>query len=245
MLASCQSLRRRQHVIPEPQPSSRGNICQGMPLRSTNRMPVRQARSDTRGLPPMRPWLRYYNTARPHTALGYQAPGLSIRSGVARAALIRSVIVTSTCGCAVWVENAPILAESTGRCMAIWPVLGQVQERVLPSATRRDATEYEKQERARTLTVLLVMREILTTSRRNEELPVRHNTSASEQTVVPSEDATRNGQAEGTARCDRQSGVREQGLPGAHAIRKHFWTGSREQLHPRDDARRRRARRRD
>jgi hypothetical protein len=33
---SCrQSRKRRQHVIPDPQPSSRGNICHGMPLRST------------------------------------------------------------------------------------------------------------------------------------------------------------------------------------------------------------------
>jgi hypothetical protein len=31
--------------MPDPQPISRGNIRQGMPLRSTNRMPVRTARS--------------------------------------------------------------------------------------------------------------------------------------------------------------------------------------------------------
>ena len=37
--SACQSRSRRQHVMPEPQPSSRGNICHGMPLRSTNRMP--------------------------------------------------------------------------------------------------------------------------------------------------------------------------------------------------------------
>jgi hypothetical protein len=35
----CQSRSRRQQVIPEPYPSSRGSISQGMPLRSTNRMP--------------------------------------------------------------------------------------------------------------------------------------------------------------------------------------------------------------
>src|SRR5438876_3353777 len=34
--------------MPEPQPSSFGSIRQGIPLRSTNRMPVRQARSDRR-----------------------------------------------------------------------------------------------------------------------------------------------------------------------------------------------------
>ena len=48
----CQSRKRRQHVMPDPQSSSHGIICQGIPLRSTNRMPVRQARSGTRGRPP-------------------------------------------------------------------------------------------------------------------------------------------------------------------------------------------------
>jgi hypothetical protein len=32
-------------VIPEPQPISRGNMRQGMPLRSTKRIPVSTARS--------------------------------------------------------------------------------------------------------------------------------------------------------------------------------------------------------
>jgi len=50
--ARCQSRRRRQHVIPDPQPSSWGSICQGMPLRRTKTMPVRHARSETRGRPP-------------------------------------------------------------------------------------------------------------------------------------------------------------------------------------------------
>jgi hypothetical protein len=50
--ASCHSRRRRQHVTPEPQPISWGNISQGMPLFSTKMMPVRAARSSTRGLPP-------------------------------------------------------------------------------------------------------------------------------------------------------------------------------------------------
>ena len=49
---ACQSRKRRQHVTPEPQPSSNGSICQGMPVRSTNRMPVRAARAETRGRPP-------------------------------------------------------------------------------------------------------------------------------------------------------------------------------------------------
>jgi len=50
--ACCQSCKRRQQVIPEPQPNCSGSIRQGMPLRSTNRIPVKQARSDLRGRPP-------------------------------------------------------------------------------------------------------------------------------------------------------------------------------------------------
>jgi hypothetical protein len=50
--ASCHSLRRRQQVIPEPQPISWGSISQGIPLLRTNTMPVRAARSSMRGLPP-------------------------------------------------------------------------------------------------------------------------------------------------------------------------------------------------
>ena len=43
--ARCQRPSRRQHVMPDPQPISRGNIRQGMPLRSTKRIPVSTARS--------------------------------------------------------------------------------------------------------------------------------------------------------------------------------------------------------
>jgi hypothetical protein len=50
--AACQSRRRRQQVMPLPQPISRGRYSQGVPVLSTNRIPVRQARSDTRGRPP-------------------------------------------------------------------------------------------------------------------------------------------------------------------------------------------------
>jgi hypothetical protein len=50
--AACQSRRRRQHVTPLPQPSSRGSMLHGMPLRSTNKIPLKAARSDTRGRPP-------------------------------------------------------------------------------------------------------------------------------------------------------------------------------------------------
>jgi general L-amino acid transport system substrate-binding protein len=52
--ARSHSTKRRQHVLPEPHPVSRGNICHGNPPRSTNRMPVSAARSETRGRPPRR-----------------------------------------------------------------------------------------------------------------------------------------------------------------------------------------------
>jgi hypothetical protein len=50
--ASCHSRKRRQQVIPDPQPISFGSISQGMPLLRTKTMPVRAARSSMRGLPP-------------------------------------------------------------------------------------------------------------------------------------------------------------------------------------------------
>jgi hypothetical protein len=43
--ARCQRTRRRQHVVPDPHPICGGSMFQGMPLRSTNRMPVKTARS--------------------------------------------------------------------------------------------------------------------------------------------------------------------------------------------------------
>ena len=43
--ARCQRTSRRQHVVPEPQPISRGNMFQGIPLRSTKRIPVSAARA--------------------------------------------------------------------------------------------------------------------------------------------------------------------------------------------------------
>jgi len=47
----CQSRRYRQHVIPEPQPISWGSISHGIPLRSTNRIPVNTFRR-SKGLLP-------------------------------------------------------------------------------------------------------------------------------------------------------------------------------------------------
>jgi len=49
--ARCQRTRRRQHVLPDPQPISLGSICHGSPLRKTKRIPVKAARSGTRGRP--------------------------------------------------------------------------------------------------------------------------------------------------------------------------------------------------
>ncbi len=51
--AFCQSRRRRQQVTPEPHPISWGSISHGMPDFSTKMMPVRVARSGTRGRPPL------------------------------------------------------------------------------------------------------------------------------------------------------------------------------------------------
>jgi len=51
--AFCQSRSRRQQVIPDPQPISWGSNSQGVPERRTKRMPVRAARSGTRGRPPL------------------------------------------------------------------------------------------------------------------------------------------------------------------------------------------------
>jgi len=49
--ARCQRTSRRQQVLPDPHPISFGSICQGRPLRNTNRIPVKAARSGTGGRP--------------------------------------------------------------------------------------------------------------------------------------------------------------------------------------------------
>ena len=49
--ARCQRTNRRQQVLPDPHPISFGSICQGIPLRNTNTIPVNAARSGTRGRP--------------------------------------------------------------------------------------------------------------------------------------------------------------------------------------------------
>ena len=49
--ASCQSRSRRQQVIPLPHPSSCGRYSHGIPVFMTNTIPVRHARSGTRGRP--------------------------------------------------------------------------------------------------------------------------------------------------------------------------------------------------
>jgi hypothetical protein len=50
--AFCQSRSRRQQVMPQPQPISRGSIARGMPLWSTKRIPANALRSSTGGRPP-------------------------------------------------------------------------------------------------------------------------------------------------------------------------------------------------
>lgn len=57
--ASCQSRRRRQHVMPEPQPISRGRSSQAIPVLSTNRIPVIAARLE-RGFRPGYRNLRFF-----------------------------------------------------------------------------------------------------------------------------------------------------------------------------------------
>lgn len=51
--AACQSRNLRQQVIPLPKPSSCGSSSHGMPVRSTNRMPLSASSSSNRGLPPL------------------------------------------------------------------------------------------------------------------------------------------------------------------------------------------------
>lgn len=50
--ASCQSFKRRQQVLPLPQPISGGRYDQGSPVLSTKMMPVSAARLATLGRPP-------------------------------------------------------------------------------------------------------------------------------------------------------------------------------------------------
>jgi len=50
---ACQSRSRRQQVMPDPHPNSRGRYSHGQPVRSTNKMPVSAWRSETRGRPPL------------------------------------------------------------------------------------------------------------------------------------------------------------------------------------------------
>jgi hypothetical protein len=45
--AACQSRRRRQQVMPEPHPISLGRLSHGIPVVSTNRIPVNTGRADT------------------------------------------------------------------------------------------------------------------------------------------------------------------------------------------------------
>jgi len=79
--ANCQSRRRRQHVIPDPKPSSCGSICHGMPLRRTKTMPARHARSETRGRPPVGRLgeLGRKGSTRSHNASGSSAAAIAVQ----------------------------------------------------------------------------------------------------------------------------------------------------------------------
>jgi hypothetical protein len=78
---ACQSRRRRQHVIPDLQPSSRGNICQGMPLRRT-----KQNTSETRAIRDAWPstlrsrWWTGSGSTRSHNAFGSSAPAIPVNA---------------------------------------------------------------------------------------------------------------------------------------------------------------------
>jgi hypothetical protein len=82
--ANCQSRKRRQHVIPEPQPSSCGNICHGIPLRRTKRMPVGHARSEMRGRPPLgrRAGIGKNGSTRSHNGSESSATAIAVQSTV-------------------------------------------------------------------------------------------------------------------------------------------------------------------
>jgi hypothetical protein len=49
--ARCRATSRRQQVLPDPHPISRGSICHGRPPRGTNKMPMHEALLAELGLP--------------------------------------------------------------------------------------------------------------------------------------------------------------------------------------------------
>ena len=76
--ALCHATSRRQQTVPDPQPISRGSMFHGMPLRSTNRMPVRTARSGI-GL---RPAYRRFRGGRTGSTGSIRTHRASSRSGL-------------------------------------------------------------------------------------------------------------------------------------------------------------------
>lgn len=81
--AFCQSRRRRQHVIPEPQPICGGSISQGMPVMSTNKMPVSTARSGIGGRPPLGRGFRGGSNGSMAVHNSSETIGLAIKPSVA------------------------------------------------------------------------------------------------------------------------------------------------------------------
>jgi hypothetical protein len=81
--AFCQSRRRRQQVIPEPQPICAGSISQGMPVLSTNRMPVSTARFGMGGRPPLGRGLYGGSNGSIAVHNSSETSGLAIRPSIA------------------------------------------------------------------------------------------------------------------------------------------------------------------
>ena len=74
--ASCHWRRRCQHVMPLPKPSSCGSSSQGMPVRSTNRMPLSAISSLTRERPPLAEGTNTGSTCGCRPRRGDRASGL-------------------------------------------------------------------------------------------------------------------------------------------------------------------------
>ena len=85
---------------PRPAPSSCGSICQGMPLRRTKTMPVRHARSETRGRPPCgrRGRIGKRGSTRSHNRSGSNAAAIRRSRYFADEDQVREVLLRGTTG---------------------------------------------------------------------------------------------------------------------------------------------------
>jgi hypothetical protein len=80
----CHSRGRRQHVTPEPYPSSVGSSFRGMPARSTYRIPFSVARSSTQGRPPPSAARDAGGVAAPRSPTTYPSRAVSCRQATRR-----------------------------------------------------------------------------------------------------------------------------------------------------------------